>query len=255
MKKFLIIIPVFNEAETLYEVALRTIKHASTSADIYFINDGSTDSSPAILDRLASEFSEISVLHKHKNEGYGSSLISGFEIAAGKKYEFAVTMDCDEQHQPDDLKRFFEFDHTIDIVSGSRYHKDSSSSGIIPPVDRVEINRRITKKLNQVYHYELTDSFCGYKRYRTEKLKKGNFKEYGYAFPMEFWAYAHRYQLSISELAVDKIYITDDRSFGEDLDKKRKRYAYYLNAWKRAHYKYNGNKLKLEIDRTVSHEL
>ena len=44
--------------------------------------------------------------------------------------------------------------------------------------------------------------------------------------------------LSIKEIAVDKIYITDDRSFGMDLDYKRKRYKYYMKTWRYAHFKY-----------------
>ena len=51
---------------------------------------------------------------------------------------------------------------------------------------------------------------------------------------MEFWAYTKKNNLTLAEIAVDKIYITDDRSFGEDLDKKRKRYKYYLEAWRNA---------------------
>lgn len=237
MKEFLVIIPVYNEKSTVYDVANRTLSVCSEFAEILFVNDGSTDGTDFELNKIKKEHPEVYVYHKERNSGYGSSLIYGFEFGIEKDYPFLITMDCDEQHQPKDLVRFANYNKKIDIVSGSRYAPKSKSIGIIPPEDRVEINRRITTAINKKYTWYITDAFCGYKRYTTSKLKDYTFTEYGYAFPMEFWAYAKKNNLSLSEIAVDKIYITDDRSFGEDLDKKRKRYKYYLEAWRNAERK------------------
>lgn len=243
MKKFIIIIPVYNEGGTLNQVALQTIKESENLGDILFLNDGSSDASAQILDNLKKEFPDLNVIHKRKNEGYGASLMTGFNFALEKKYEFIITMDCDEQHQPKDLHRFAAESENISIVSGTRYESGSVSSGNAPE-DRVQINRKITQKVNRKYGFHLTDTFCGFKRYRRDALLGNNFSEKGYAFPMEMWAYAKFRNLLIKEIVVDRIYITDDRSFGEDLDKKRKRYRYYLNAWQAAHKKYFGTELK-----------
>lgn len=247
MKKSIIIIPVYNEEATLRDVALKTIEKAGELCDILFVNDGSSDKSGEILNELQRDYPAISVIHQKTNGGYGLSLITGFKYAISKEYHWILTMDCDEQHQPSDISRFLNFDPSIDIVSGSRYMASSGKSGKAPE-DRVEINRRITSKLNDTYGFSITDAFCGFKRYKKDMLTNSNFEEYGYASPMELWAYASKNNFSIKELSVDRIYITDDRSFGEDLDKKRKRYKYYLKAWKKAHNKYYYAPLKLFVN-------
>jgi glycosyltransferase involved in cell wall biosynthesis len=234
-KSTLILIPVYNEGDVIQKVAHRTLEYGSSFANILFINDGSTDSSKNELELLKEKYSEIQVLHKPKNQGYGASLISGIDYSIQNNYEYCITMDCDDQHQPSDLPRFREFDPSIDLVSGSRYLPESGIKGIMPPIDRVEINRRITALLNKRYQLSITDAFCGFKRYKLSSFLNHGFQEQGYASPLELWSYVYHFSKSIKELAVDRIYITDDRSFGEDLDKKRKRYQYYLHVWKRSH--------------------
>jgi dolichol-phosphate mannosyltransferase len=238
MKEFLIVIPVYNEADVVARVATLTKKIASSWAEILLVNDGSKDLTKEALDELKLVHPELLVYHKEINSGYGSSLVYGFKFGIENNFKYVITMDCDLQHQPKDLLRFKNYNQEVDIVSGSRYTQDSKSIGIIPPQDRVEINKRITRKMNKKYNWNLTDSFCGYKRYKTSSLVS-DFEEFGYAFPMEFWTYAFKKNLRIEELSVDKIYITDDRSFGEDLDKKRKRFKYYLEAWRKAENKYS----------------
>jgi len=238
IKSTLIIIPVFNEGGVIQKVANRTLEHSRSFANILFINDGSTDSSKNELHNLELKHPEIKVINKEVNQGYGASLISGIEFAIQNKYEFCITMDCDDQHQPSDLPRFLAFDSSVDLVSGSRYLPTSGVQGIEPPGDRVEINKRITALINKQYDLNITDAFCGFKRYKLSSFQNHEFTEKGYASPLELWSFVYHLSRSVKEIAVDRIYITDDRSFGEDLDKKRKRYQYYLKVWKRSHNYY-----------------
>jgi glycosyltransferase involved in cell wall biosynthesis len=237
-KNTLIVIPVFNEENVIEKVAERTIQFSEKFADILFVNDGSTDLTPQKLTSISNKFKEIYTIQKTKNEGYGASLISGLNFAIEKEYDYCITMDCDDQHQPSDIPRFMSFDASIDLVSGSRYLPESGVQGIEPPKDRIEINRRITAKINIQYNLGITDSFCGFKRYRVNAFRNHNFTENGYASPLELWSYIFHFSLRVKELNVDRIYITDDRSFGDDLDRKRKRYQYYLKVWKKMHLKY-----------------
>jgi dolichol-phosphate mannosyltransferase len=237
-KSTLIIIPVFNEGSVIQKVAKRTLEHSRSFSNILFINDGSTDTSKNELLTLELNHPEIKVINQEINQGYGASLITGIEFAIQNKYEFCITMDCDDQHQPSDLPRFLAFDPSVDLVSGSRYLPNSGVQGIEPPGDRVEINKRITSLLNKKYGLNITDAFCGFKRYKLSSFENHGFSEKGYASPLELWSYVYHLSLSVKEIAVDRIYITDDRSFGEDLDKKRKRYQYYLKVWNRSHKYY-----------------
>lgn len=240
----LLILPVYNEENTVLSVIEKILTFTYEKMNLLIINDGSTDSTQEKIESKFSKHSKILLLSKLKNEGYGASLISGFNFALEKNYKFWITMDCDEQHQPKDIPRFLEISPNVQLVSGSRYHVLSKSQGIEPPKDRVEINFRITQHLNRIYNLKISDAFCGFKRYSADGFQNHNFEIEGYAAPLELWAYVKWKNLSLTEIPVDRIYITDDRSFGEDLDKKRKRYRYYLKTWMYSHKKYFGSSLK-----------
>lgn len=226
-------IPVYNEEKNLPEVVRQTIAHASLFSRILLINDGSSDRSAAVIDELCREFPALTAIHHKENQGYGYAMAEAFREGERAKADFVITMDCDRQHRPEDLERFLTVSSDVDVVSGSRYLALSRSEGK-PPEDRVAINSRITKKLNRLFGWNLTDAFCGFKRYKIAPLSGVTFEETGYAFPMEFWPFAAARHLQIEEIPVSRIYTTDDRTFGEDLDRMRRRYRYYLETLGRA---------------------
>lgn len=234
----LLAIPVFNEESnlTLFFESLFP-KLPSEISQVLFINDGSSDHSAQLLESVAKKNSIISIVHHTENQGYGQAMITAMNETKNRNHRYLITMDCDRQHRPEDIQRFIDFDLNIDVVSGSRYLPTSRTCGQ-PPTDRVEVNTRITKLLNKKYEWQLTDSFCGFKRYNMNRINASLFTEKGYAFPMEFWAYSATTQLSIQELAVSRIYTTDSRSFGEDLDRTRKRYQYYLKVFYQSQKKF-----------------
>lgn len=230
----LLAIPVYNEAASLRDVFSEILHHLPEEIEaIVAIDDGSSDGSAEMLDELSRKHDHIFVRHHGENHGYGCAMIESMQIARKHGYSHLITMDCDRQHRPEDLKRFIQFEPSIDVVSGSRYRPESRTQGEAPR-DRVEINSRITARLNREYGWSITDSFCGFKRYRMTHIDPHLFAEKGYAFPMEFWAYCRRMGLTLEELAVSRIYTTDSRSFGEDLDRRRRRYRYYLETLKEA---------------------
>ena len=226
----LLSIPIFNEENSIEPVIENTIQHLPPEIKrILLINDGSSDSSKDIIYSIVKKYQILQAIHRKKNEGYGASMIEAMKYAVNNGFDYLITMDCDFQHRPEDLKNFCDFSEDIDVVSGSRYLPDSKSSGSAPQ-DRVLINTRITAGLNRRFQWNLSDSFCGFKRYRMKNINPDLFSEKGYAFPMEFWTYSKSRNLSIAEISVSRIYTTDDRSFGEDLDKIKKRYKYYMTV-------------------------
>lgn len=227
---YLLAIPVYNEEKSIEPLIKETLEHLSGRVEkLLLINDGSSDNSGHIIKQFSEKYREIVLIENQKNRGYGAVLVQAMEYGCENDFDFLITMDCDLQHRPDDLIRFLEYDQDLDVVSGSRYLPDSSEHGT-PPIDRVEINRKITDKLNRIYRWRLTDAFCGFKRYALKSLNFDLFQETGYSFPLEFWAYSFYSGLKIEEISVSRIYTTDNRSFGEDLDFKRKRYKYYLKT-------------------------
>ena len=106
--------------------------------------------------------------------GYGQSVIDAFKYADTHGYDWVITMDCDEQHEPRDDPRLRPRKSKTDrwdIISGSRYLQHRSNDDL-PPGDRRRINAVITQKLNQLLGLELTDSFCGFKAHRVSAMRR-----------------------------------------------------------------------------------
>lgn len=216
--RFIVAIPVYNEEEYVQSV-LDCVKRFSD--DVLVINDGSSDESS----RIARE-AGVKVLDHPTNQGYGRALRSAFAYAADNDYDVVVTMDADKQHLPRHIPVFLHHISDCDIVSGSRY-LSSNPEDTAAPEERALVNRTITKRIDEATGYRLTDSFCGFKAYRVEALKKLALREDGYAMPLELWIQAAANGLRVKEIPVSLIYLDPNRSFGQDLDKVERRLAYY----------------------------
>ena len=100
-----------------------------------------------------------------------------------------MTIDCDGQHEPQRIPSFVAACIDVDIVSGSRYLKRFPGDSQ-PPAQRRWVNQLITDNLNNRLGFSLTDTFCGFKAYKVEAIKKLNLTENGYAMPLELWVEA-----------------------------------------------------------------
>ncbi len=226
--RFLTALPVFNEVHSVCSVLDEV---ANYSDDILVVDDGSTDGT---LDLLRQR-KDITLVEHTQNKGYGSALVTAFEYATANQYEVLVTIDCDGQHEPQLIRQFVAESSSsgADIVSGSRYLK-SLDGNTAAPVERRKINFRITQLLNEKLGFDLTDSFCGFKAYRVESLKKLNLSETGYAMPLELWVQAWCQKLTVVELPVPLIYLDQNRSFGDNLDDAEVRWQYYRQVLSRS---------------------
>ena len=222
----LITIPVFNERKTVNQV-LDKVKRFCP--DILVIDDGSTDGTGQIL---SARF-DVQLIRHNTNLGYGQSLIDAFNYADAQGYDWVITMDCDEQHEPEMIPDFIRGIETgrWDIISGSRYMREQN--GDVPPEDRRAINARITRILNDLFELGLTDAFCGFKAHRVSAMRELELDEKGYAFPMQLWPRAARAGLRISELPVRLIYNDPNRHFGGKLDNPEFRLRHYLSILRR----------------------
>lgn len=99
--KCCIIIPTYNNAKTFSSVVSGVLKFTD---DIFVINDGSTDETETIMNN----FSSINIVSYKKNKGKGYALRTGFKAALQKGFDYAITIDSDGQHDPDDLPVFID---------------------------------------------------------------------------------------------------------------------------------------------------
>ncbi len=226
--KTLVVIPVYNEVETVESVLWRVREFAP---EILVIDDASTDGTGAVLERVRSEIG-FELISRDKNAGYGRAMQDAFRAGAQGGYDWVITMDCDEQHEPDWIPRFIEEARRgqYDVISGSRYMNLDDAEGT-PPEDRRSINLRITTEINDRLGLSLTDSFCGFKAYRVESVAGLELNEDGYAFPMKFWVEAAAAGLRIGEIPVRLIYTDAERSFGGGLDDPLVREAHYRRVF------------------------
>ena len=228
----LIILPVYNEEASVDRV-LEAIAAAAPGIDLVAVDDGSTDGSRARLEAAARWWpARLELVTHPENQGYGAALQSGFRFAIENGYRRAVTMDCDEQHEPALIRPFLDaLDETgADVVSGSRYLQVDVREAP-PPADRWRINREITAEINRITGFGLTDAFCGFKAYRVASLRRLELTERGYGFPIQFWIRAWRQGLKVVERPVPLIYKRNfERRFGGGLDDPAQRRAYYLEV-------------------------
>ncbi len=241
----LIAIPVFNERGYVRGVLNKVLEQRASiqqhsldhhrndpkgydRVDVLVVDDGSTDGTPQIVGEYP-----VNMLRRTQNLGYGRSLREAFQWAAAQEYDWLITMDCDEQHEPASIPEFLRMARKhpdADIISGSRYLSTAHSVGK-PPSDRRRINMLITSELNARLAgrlgTRLTDAFCGFKAYRVSELSKLAPTVDGYAFPMQFWVQAAAARLRVVELPVKLIYNDPNRTFGDGLDQPERRLRHY----------------------------
>ena len=175
--RILLGIPVYNEENYVQTVLDEVRRYAR---DILGIDDGSTDHTPM---RLAEQ--PVEVIRHAENRGYGRSMQDMIRWAEFDGFDWLVTMDCDEQHEPAAIPSFFEAiarDDT-DVISGSRYLVATPLDDAAPR-DRRTINEHFTEELNRRLGLELTDAFCGFKAYRVSACRRLSLSVDGYDFPM-----------------------------------------------------------------------
>lgn len=229
-RSILVAIPAHNEEKYIDRVLPRVLEHG---LPVLVIDDGSTDSTAA---RTAAWLVEL--VRNPRNVGYGRVMQDIFAWSRMREFDWVITMDCDEQHEPAFIPAFVEAiaRDDQDVISGSRYltrHAGDHEA----PADRSEINRELTAEINRqlggAFAVPLTDSFCGFKAYRTAALAAMRFDADGYDFPMQFWVQAAANRLRVSEIAVPRIYLDASRSFGSGLDDPVRRLQTYKNTLER----------------------
>ncbi|MBQ7530948.1 MAG: glycosyltransferase [Paludibacteraceae bacterium] len=119
------LIPTYNNAGTIVDVVRRVHKHLR---NIIVVVDGSTDNTHALLDAL--EF-PVAIVSHAKNRGKGAALVSGFRKAIELGYDFALTIDSDGQHYPEDIPILLRAHdiHPQALIVGSRQFTDANMPG------------------------------------------------------------------------------------------------------------------------------
>jgi glycosyltransferase involved in cell wall biosynthesis len=161
-----IVIPLFNEEESiipLYDKLLAVLSGLKRSFEIILINDGSTDDSQDVLNRLAQRDTRVRVIQFRRNFGQTPAMAAGFDHARGR---IIIPMDADLQNDPVDIPLLLaKLDEGYDIVSGWR--KDRQDKEVVRKV----VSRIANRLIGSITGVKLHDSGCSLKAYRAEILK------------------------------------------------------------------------------------
>jgi glycosyltransferase involved in cell wall biosynthesis len=165
--KLSIVIPVYNEEETLEEV-FRRVQATPYTKEIIAVDDASTDSSRDILKRLAEEYDNLRLFFHDQNQGKGAALRTGFAQVTA---DVVIIQDADLEYDPVDYPALLDPIQRglADVVYGSRL------IGAQP--HRVLFfwhymgNRCVTTLSNMFTNLNLSDMEVGYKVFKAEVLK------------------------------------------------------------------------------------
>ena len=220
----LIAIPIYNERKYVEHVMRRVIAQGH---DVLVVDDHSTDGTSEFLVGVP----DVDVIRHGRNRGYGRGITDAFAHAFRNNYDWVVTLDADEQHEPEIIPQFIaEAQRTGSaIISGSRYTEINVNDDAAPGQRRL-INLRLTAAINDLFGWQLTDTFCGFKIHRVKAMESLKLDEDGYAFPMQLWPRAYAAGLKVTELPVKRIYNDTTRTFGGDLDDSQRRLKHYLSV-------------------------
>ena len=161
-KDYCVIIPTYNNGGTLPSVIEKVLQ---ITPNIMVVNDGSTDETDLLLER----FAEIVKLSYMPNKGKGHALKIGFQQAVKQGFRYAITLDADGQHFPEELPRFLEVisRHPDAMVVGSRFLEQ----------ENMPKKNSFANRFSNFWFYvhtlqKLPDTQSGYRLYPLVHIKK-----------------------------------------------------------------------------------
>ncbi len=161
-----IVIPLFNEAESLPELTQRIDEQTvalNKSYEIIFVDDGSSDDSINVLLELKTKYPAIRIIQFNKNFGKSAALAEGFKSAVG---DFVITMDADLQDDPAEIPNLLKkLEDGADLVSGWKKKRNDPLNKTIP-------SRLFNFMTRQLTGIKIHDFNCGLKAYRRQVIKE-----------------------------------------------------------------------------------
>ena len=195
--KVSVVIPVYNEIDTIEEILARVDKVA-IKKEIIVIDDLSIDGTRERLKKIAADKENVKVIYHNRNKGKGAALRTGFESVTG---DIVIIQDADLEYDPNEYPKLLEpiSDGRADVVYGSRF---------IGGPHRVLFfwhyvgNKLLTLISNALTNLNLTDMETCYKVFKSQILKDINLKSNRFGFEPEFTAKVSKMRLRIYEVPI-----------------------------------------------------
>ena len=198
MKKVSIIIPVFNEKNTI-KLLLEKVQNANFSGlekEIIMVDDCSNDGTTEILKELSKQYK---VFFHEKNQGKGAAIRTAIKEATG---DFVVIQDADLEYLPDDYDKLLPFliNDEADVVYGSRFKNQENSKNFI--LKNKIANKFLTLLTNILYGAEITDMETCYKAFKRELIQSITIKSNRFDFEPEITAKIMKRKARLKEVPI-----------------------------------------------------
>ena len=199
IKKLSIVIPVYNEKNTLVELVekVKAVNLGEIEKEIVLVDDASTDGTQEILNQLKESDTSLKIFFKEENSGKGATLREGFKHTTG---EYVIVQDADLEYEPKDyvkLLRALEEEH-VDVVYGSRF------SGNYEDMSNLHYfgNKLLTMVTNMLFGVLLTDMETCYKLVPGSFIRELDIKSPRFNFEPEITAKILKSGMKITEVPI-----------------------------------------------------
>jgi dolichol-phosphate mannosyltransferase len=185
----LIVIPTYNEAESIAEL-MEQVLAVHQWVDVLVVDDGSPDGTAGIVEKARATEPRLHLLERSAKEGLGAAYRAGFHWGLERGYDTLVEIDADFSHPPDRLPALLVALETADVAIGSRYVPGGRTVGWSPV--RKAISRLGNAYVRFVLGLPVQDATAGYRAFRAEVLRVlavESTESNGYCFQIEM---AHR---------------------------------------------------------------
>lgn len=230
MKRTLVIIPTYKEAENIIRIIPEVLKNSTPENEfnILVVDDNSPDGTAKLVEDMNSV--NVNIIKREKKSGLGTAYVAGFHYAIKNNFDFVFEMDADFSHDPKYLKGFIEkINEGYDLVIGSRYI--NGISVLNWPIRRLILSYLASVYTRVVTGLKVMDTTAGFMCYRVSALKQINLDEVksnGYSFQIEMKFKFFKKGFKITEIPI--LFI--DRLEGESKMSRKVVYEAYFMVWK-----------------------
>tara|TARA_Y100000389_G_C17456054_1_gene518234 strand:+ start:83 stop:778 length:696 start_codon:yes stop_codon:yes gene_type:complete len=199
--KFSIIIPCYNEENTVFDV-VSEICTTFNKTQVIVVDDGSTDKSLDELHKI--EHSNLNILKLTKNQGKGKAMRTGLDKAKTMS-DIVIFTDADKEILINDIAKVFDYykNNNVDAVFGSRFLNISIKKIFQMGLHRYLANKALTLITNLIYKQKLTDMETAVKSFKTSFIDTLELASNGFDIEPEIVKALSKAGVKINEIAIN----------------------------------------------------